>query len=91
MEDGSQIINLPNDEYERIFGEISPKIKAIFSNVQKPKTNADRIRSMSDGELAQFLYKSFGCSINCPAYDTCDAQGACVEFLATWLKQEAET
>ena len=53
-------------------------------------TNADRIRSMSNGELAQFLYESFGCSMDCPAYDTCDAQGACVEFLAKWLQQEVE-
>ena len=52
-------------------------------------TNADRIRSMSDGELAQFLMDSFACSLNCPAYDICDAKGACVEFLAKWLQQEA--
>ena len=54
------------------------------------KTNADRIRSMSDGELAQFLMDSFACSLNCPAYDICDAEGACVEFLAKWLQQEAD-
>ena len=53
-------------------------------------TNADRIRSMSDGELAQFLMDSFACSLNCPAYDICDAEGACVEFLAKWLQQEAD-
>lgn len=59
-------------------------------NQFKPLTNADRIRSMSDGELAQFLMDSFACSLNCPAYDICDAEGACVEFLAKWLQQEAD-
>lgn len=59
-------------------------------NQFKPMTNADRIRSMSDGELAQFLMDSFACSLNCPAYDICDAEGACVEFLAKWLQQEAD-
>ena len=75
---------------------INPKYSNIGTaqygqGVQKRiATNADRIRTMSDGELAQFLMDSFACSLNCPAYDICDAEGACVEFLAKWLQQEAD-
>ena len=52
----------------------------------KPETNADKVRAMSDEELAKFLCATVNCG-------TCRAQ----EFCRTghngwldWLKQEAE-
>lgn len=48
-------------------------------------TNADRIRAMSDEELAQIIM--------CP-YDSepdlCCAQGTCLDCCEKWLKQPAE-
>lgn len=56
-----------------------------------PKTNADRIRQMTDEELSVFLG---GIADNC-SYNTCDncpMYGACVDVPLSrdkWLKQEA--
>lgn len=53
------------------------------------KTNADRIRSMSDEELAEFLCDISKCESGyCPAYDTCmeTEHGT----MKKWLQSEAE-
>ena len=57
-----------------------------------PITNTDRIRSMSDEELAVFLYQfsekccdsEYGKCVYCPRFigNSCD--------IGTWLQQEAE-
>lgn len=54
-------------------------------NQFKPMTNADRIRSMSDGELAEFLTK-----IMWGEERTVHFLYATVEKWNDWLKQEAE-
>lgn len=50
----------------------------------EPKTNADRIRSMTDEELADWV-----ANLHCPHYEdddyTCDD---CEECWRDWLKQE---
>ena len=55
----------------------------------KPTTNADRIRAMTDEELAEWIasYMECGeCKINSPK---CMASvGACVRQWLDWLKQE---
>ena len=58
---------------------------------QKSKviTNADRIRAMSDQELAEHIWKKFGC----PAgrnYVTCGYAGGCKDCWLDWLQQPAE-
>ena len=57
-----------------------------FFNRPKP-TNADRIRSMSDEELAKFLNDSDGC-----IYETsdvrCDEDTECSNCIRKWLKSE---
>ena len=55
----------------------------------KPMTNADRIRSMTDEELAEFLpgYK-FG--FNCPPGEREQCPGECVPCWRTWLQQEVK-
>ena len=56
---------------------------------EKPQTNADRIRAMSDEELADLLCNgkhTFRCA-NCSAYQ-CDDN--CEKHCLEWLKQPAE-
>lgn len=55
---------------------------------RKPQTNADRIRSMSDKELADFLYKYLDCT-DCPI--ECDpGKDICLYKIMGWLKKESE-
>ena len=54
-------------------------------------TNADRIRAMSDAELAAFLESSRGC----PTDDDCEygvyaAPKNCIKHWATWLQSPAK-
>ena len=54
-------------------------------------TNADRIRAMSDEELAVFLESSRGC----PSDDDCEygvhaTPKNCIKHWTTWLQQPAE-
>lgn len=62
---------------------------------KKPKTNADRIRAMTDEELAQFLsnLSANGCDYaKCPARHGCEAFSVktCKEQMENWLKQEVD-
>ena len=53
------------------------------------QTNADRIRAMSDEELAEFLTDDL-CELFCPTIPTvCDGQ--CETVALGWLRQEVET
>ena len=55
-----------------------------------PQTNADRIRSMSDEELAKWLCgisTAECCDRSCPARDMCDFGDS---GMIKWLKQPAE-
>ena len=58
----------------------------------KPVTNADRIRAMSDEELAEFIDR---CEMNDIDYaktfcDLCNGQYECDQCRLDWLKQPAE-
>lgn len=62
------------------------RIKCTLYNA-KLQTNADRIRAMSDEELAEFLQDAkFYCQRNC---EKCLRGTACISMLQ-WLKQPAE-
>ena len=77
-------------------------LKEFFEIVEAPKTNADRIRAMSDEELAQFLADEIphgdccGCKLDCSTsegdmfqsrfFHECD----CYNAFYKWLKQPAE-
>lgn len=57
----------------------------------EPMTNADRIRTMSDEELAEFLESSHGC----PSDDDCEYGRYakienCIKHWENWLRQPAE-
>ena len=58
-----------------------------------PQTNADRIRAMSDEELANWLDYMYGrcdwCDTNKVGTDDC-SDIACTDCIFEWLKQPAE-
>ena len=56
-------------------------------------TNADRIRAMSDEELAVWLCDLFSvdtCYTHCPGCDSCNDAGGKSNGLKQWLQQPAE-
>lgn len=59
-----------------------------FEVVEKPQTNADRIRSMTDEELAEVL---FGSCIEHMGVEECyHPEEACKSCVLDWLKAESE-
>jgi len=57
----------------------------------KPITNADRIRSMTDEELAELWWERVDCG-KCPVHRDCRMTGQeCKELALDWLKQEVST
>ena len=60
----------------------------FFEVVEKPQTNADRIRSMTDEELAEVL---FGSCIEHMGVEECShPEEACKSCVLDWLKAESE-
>ena len=61
---------------------------------KKPQTNADRIRSMSDEELAEFLIGFDVCDLCKLEVDECfkttDCEKRSVKVTVEWLKSEAK-
>lgn len=56
----------------------------------KPVTNADRIRDMTDKELAEWYFKYFFPEAPYCTKEECVPEDDCVECLTDWLKQEGE-
>lgn len=52
-----------------------------------PMTNADRIRAMSDAELADFLGQYKFCDMCVEGCDACTYHGECDKRLLEWLQQ----
>jgi hypothetical protein len=69
---------------------IHNKIKEIAAEItEPPKSNADRIRQMTDEELAEMLLLStcyFGCN-KCKYNGKCKGK-SCTEAAVEWLKQD---
>ena len=55
----------------------------------KPQTNADKIRAMSDEELAKFLHEPF-CDKRTHEECTISYCGVCDQCVLDWLQQPAE-
>lgn len=58
-------------------------------------TNGDKIRSMTDEELAHFILIHTDCVLlsSCPAYNNCaeyKGRKACYETILDWIKQECK-
>lgn len=76
--------NINKETYDELVREIDD----VFDAEEKKQTNADRIRSMTDEELAEFLCKISKCnSYYCPAYDYCINQR---KSMYEWLKSDSE-
>jgi hypothetical protein len=59
-----------------------------FEVVEKPQTNADRIRSMTDEDLAEVL---FGSCIEHMGVEECShPEEACKSCVLEWLREESE-
>lgn len=69
--------------------------QTILEEAPKPLTNADRIRAMSDEELAVFLERSTGGCETCAADCVCNgpedlpAKEVCHQGVLVWLRQPA--
>lgn len=64
-------------------------VGAFLRDMKKTKTNADRIRSMSDEELAEWLSSYIPCR-TCPIEDDCEDDIPCNWVILEWLKKEVE-
>lgn len=72
------------------------KAKEISAEITAPpKSNADRIRQMTDEELAEWLDHVAGCGVcvlNEGKYrysgDHCAHEHDCMQYIEKWLKQE---
>lgn len=54
-------------------------------------TNGDKIRQMSDEELAEFITKCVGRCYKCPAKKICEFDHfPCVETVRVWLERNAK-
>jgi hypothetical protein len=76
--------NLANQWCEKVTDSPDPDLKRDCQHFRE-KTNADRIRAMSDEELAAI--------IRCPyaTYpDICRTPSTCLDCCEEWLKQPAE-
>ena len=88
-----QIYNITEDEiYSWVITKQERTIKRIKKDTQSTKTNADRIRNMSDDELAEFLAYNAYCEECYVKKDDscCYPDGTCKQKHLEWLQSEAE-
>ena len=76
--------------YAELIGTL-PEISTIQDfEVEKPQTNADRIRNMSDEELADTLFASCLEIMKLEECTNTDNCGVCKRCVLEWLQSEAE-
>ena len=66
-------------------------------NIKQPITNAGRIRSMTDEDLAEWIHSLCDCDPPCPRFQMCYEEDIttgpyvpCKDKLLNWLKQEVQ-
>ena len=57
---------------------------------RKPRTNVNRIRSMTDEELAEWLAAHNERNAVCPNFGAYNCQANCIQCWLAWLKQKEE-
>ena len=90
--EGTMIANTGDYIIQGVHGEIYPCKADIFKKTytdDKPKTNADRIRAISDEELAEMLWKT-GRNYRAVCADPVVDYKEHRDHLIAWLKQPAE-
>ena len=93
--EGTMIANAGDYIIQGVNGEIYPCKADIFQKTyteDNTKTNADRIRAMSDEELAEFIYRCETSEIDYAKTfcDLCNGQYKCGQCRLDWLQQLAE-
>ena len=66
---------------------------ASIQNYETSRTNADKIRNMSDEELAELLFNKSRCDncfANCNDKDNCPSLGSCYSRHLEWLQSKVE-
>lgn len=94
---GKLIENLPPNMKPTIFGMAVKADYALPDDYDflvqyeppQPKTNADRIRAMTDEELAEWLSDMHD-TVTCPNNGAIDCNPSCKRCWLDWLKQEGE-
>lgn len=81
--------NLVNGWCEKVIDSPDPDMVRDCRHFWE-KTNADRIRAMSDEELCEFLSQYKFCDMCVEGCDNCTYNGDCDKRLLEWLKQPAE-
>lgn len=95
----NDVVCMDDDDYfmgkSSAFGEaieIVQEVAKEYGRNTNVRSNADRIRSMSDEELAGFLdeFDSVsGCDM-CSVRGNCHAESNCIEGFLGWLKSETK-
>lgn len=83
------IYSVKSSEHLSFADRDMPVIGAFLRDQKKPQTNADRIRSMTDEELAVNMMcpnENGLAEIDCDKNDNCN----CYECLLKWLRAESE-
>ena len=74
----------------QVFAGMADWVYTLYPK-EKAMTNADKIRAMSDDELADWINNYCACP-GCPAQDTCmkghTGEINCISVIRIWLKQE---
>lgn len=70
-------------------------LRLLIGTTDEPETNADRIRSMTDDELAELWWERVDCGEcpvhKCPVHRYCRITGQdCKKLALDWLRQECE-
>ena len=78
---------------EKYNAQIGNYLAKLAQSKPKPQTNADRIRSMTDEELAELIGDNIDCAICRKKHysDDCPKPypGSCYDVWLDWLKEEA--
>ena len=78
-------------ENENCYGHSLPTTEKVCDGYKHTTTNADRIRAMTDEELAE-IFANNDCGY-CRIHDFCFAKGSamnCEDVWLEWLKEENE-
>ena len=92
--------NCDNCKYRDVYYMAPPCDECNFEYQRQPQkgfqnwesnamTNADRIRSMTDEELAEFLFHAWNNASWCSMKE-CPDEDSCLPCWLDWLKEEAE-
>ena len=76
---------------ENDINQVAEEYNQSLTEINQSLTNADKIRSMTDEELAEFLFKYSNCECCCISKKcTKIAENSCIDTFLAWLQSEVE-